>query len=72
MISLTGIRPFNRIGDEKSGNLPELHEEQKDRKFNATCGSIFSPDRSYQSPILHGEASESAKNSPGPSDESGR
>jgi hypothetical protein len=64
MISLAGIRPFHRIGDEKSGNLPELHEEQKDGKFNATCGSIFSPERSYQSPILHRKASESAKNLP--------
>jgi hypothetical protein len=64
MISLAGIRPFHRIGDEKSGNLPELYEEQKDRKFNGTCGSIFSPDRSQQSPILHGNASESAENFP--------
>ena len=36
----------------------------KDRKFNATCVSIFAPDRSCQSPISCQKASESARKPP--------
>ena len=64
-----GYYAIRRAGDDRKSTLdPHLfdleHRLAKDRKFNATCRSIFSPGRSCQTPISHGKAAESARKPP--------